>query len=139
MVTPFWGEIVTRGGWRFPGPVAGRPGRVPWSGHGRFGVRTASITGQRKPFVTVPARVLIWKPLPRPPEPKASDDGGAFEAEPEAAYLDGLVAEVKGTNYGRLKLLLQQDAAHRRHLTAIKRLATVWKLLTPARWPDGAA
>ena len=47
-------------------------------------------------------------------------------------YYDALVAQSSNTNEARGKMLLRhQDAAHRRHLTALKTLATVRKLLTP--------
>jgi len=60
-------------------------------------------------------------------------------------YYDALLAQAKGANEGRLKVLqAQQDAAHRRYLAALKTLATVRKLLTPtpapvevATWLDG--
>jgi hypothetical protein len=51
-------------------------------------------------------------------------------------YYDALVAQNKGasdTQSRRLQGL--QDAAHRRHLTALRALATVRKLLTPAPSP----
>jgi hypothetical protein len=54
----------------------------------------------------------------------------------QVSYYDALLAQAKGANEGRLKLLQgQQDAAHRRHLTALKTLATVRKLLTPTPAP----
>jgi hypothetical protein len=54
----------------------------------------------------------------------------------ETAYFDALVAQSAGASEARLKMLLgQQDAAHRRHLSAIKTLATVRKLLIPAASP----
>jgi hypothetical protein len=49
---------------------------------------------------------------------------------------DGLLAQANGVSEARLKILQrQQDAAHRRHLTAIRTLATVKKLLTPTASP----
>jgi hypothetical protein len=46
------------------------------------------------------------------------------------SYFDALVAQAQGSSAERVKLLLaQQDAAHRRQLSAIKTLATVRKLL----------
>jgi hypothetical protein len=54
----------------------------------------------------------------------------------ETAYFDTLIAQSAGASEARLKMLRdQQDAAHRRHLSAIKTLATVRKLLTPAASP----
>jgi hypothetical protein len=54
----------------------------------------------------------------------------------ETAYFDTLIAQSAGMSEARLKMLRgQQDAAHRRHLSAIKTLATVRKLLTPAASP----
>jgi hypothetical protein len=54
----------------------------------------------------------------------------------QVSYYDALLAQAKGANEGRLKVLQgQQDAAHRRHLTALKTLATVRKLLTPTPAP----
>jgi hypothetical protein len=51
-------------------------------------------------------------------------------------YLDTLVAQAQGSSPERVKMLLaQQNAAHRRQLAAIKTLATVRKLLTPALSP----
>jgi hypothetical protein len=51
-------------------------------------------------------------------------------------YLDALVAQAQGSSPERMRMLQgQQDAAHRRHLSAIKTLATVRKLLTPALSP----
>jgi hypothetical protein len=55
-------------------------------------------------------------------------------------YLDALVAQAQGSSPERVKLLLtQQDAAHRRHLSAIKTLATVRKLLRPPLSPADVA
>ncbi len=54
----------------------------------------------------------------------------------QASYYDGLVAQARDAGEARLKMLLKlQDAAHRRHLTTLKTLATVRKLLTPAPSP----
>jgi hypothetical protein len=54
----------------------------------------------------------------------------------QVSYYDGLRAQAAGAGEARLKMLqLQQDAAHRRHLTAVKTLATVRKLLTPSLSP----
>jgi hypothetical protein len=54
----------------------------------------------------------------------------------QASYYDGLTAQPAGGGEARLKMLVKlQDAAHRRHLTALKTLATVRKLLTPAPSP----
>jgi hypothetical protein len=54
----------------------------------------------------------------------------------QVAYYDGLAAQAQGSGEARLKMTQrQQDAAHRRHLSAIKTLATVRKLLTPALSP----
>jgi hypothetical protein len=51
-------------------------------------------------------------------------------------HLDALVAQAQASSPQRLKMLqAEQDAAHRRHLTAIKTLATVRKLLMPALSP----
>jgi hypothetical protein len=51
-------------------------------------------------------------------------------------YQEALLAQSGGTNEARLKMLeRRQDAANRRHLAAVKMLATVRKLLTPARSP----
>jgi hypothetical protein len=48
-------------------------------------------------------------------------------------YFDGLLAQAKGANEAQARMLQRhQDAAHRRHLTALKTLATVRKLLKPA-------
>jgi hypothetical protein len=47
-------------------------------------------------------------------------------------YFDGLLAQAKGASEAQAKLLQRmQDAAHRRHLAAVKTLATVRKLLKP--------
>jgi hypothetical protein len=54
----------------------------------------------------------------------------------QVSYFDGLAAQSAAATEARLKLLLKaQDAAHRRHLTAVKTLATVRKLLKPAISP----
>jgi hypothetical protein len=51
-------------------------------------------------------------------------------------FYDGLIAQAKDTTSARWKVLeRQQDAAGRRHLSAIKALATVRKRLTPAPSP----
>jgi hypothetical protein len=51
----------------------------------------------------------------------------------QTAYFDGLLAQAKGASEAQVKMLQQmQDAAHRRHLSAVKTLATVRKLLKPA-------
>ena len=51
-------------------------------------------------------------------------------------YFDGLLAQAKGANEAQARMLQRhQDAAHRRHLTAVKTLATVRKLLKPAISP----
>jgi len=50
----------------------------------------------------------------------------------QSHYYDALVAQSSDASEAREKMLLRhQDAAHRRHLTALKTLATVRKLLTP--------
>jgi hypothetical protein len=50
----------------------------------------------------------------------------------QVSYFDGLLAQAKGASEAQAKMLQrQQDAAHRRHLTAVKTLATVRKLLRP--------
>jgi hypothetical protein len=50
----------------------------------------------------------------------------------QVSYFDGLLAQAKGASETQAKMLQrQQDAAHRRHLTAVKTLATVRKLLRP--------
>jgi hypothetical protein len=55
-------------------------------------------------------------------------------------YLDALVAQAQGSSAERVKMLqAQQDAAHRRHLSAIKTLATVRKLLRPPLSPVDVA
>jgi hypothetical protein len=47
-------------------------------------------------------------------------------------YFDGLAAQSAGASEARLKpIQQQQDAAHRRHLSAVKTLATVRKLIKP--------
>jgi len=54
----------------------------------------------------------------------------------QVSYFDGLWAQAKGASEAQAKMLQrQQDAAHRRHLTAVKTLATVRKLLTPTPSP----
>jgi hypothetical protein len=54
----------------------------------------------------------------------------------QANYYDGLVAQAAGAGEARLRALQRlQDAAHRRHLAAIKQLAVVRKLLRPAPSP----
>jgi hypothetical protein len=51
-------------------------------------------------------------------------------------YYDGMMAQLKGTKNAQWKVIeRQQDAANRRHQGAIKSLATVRKLLTPAPSP----
>ncbi len=51
----------------------------------------------------------------------------------QTAYYDALAAQSGGMTEARLKLIQrQQDAAHRRHLGALKSLAVVRKLLKPA-------
>jgi hypothetical protein len=51
-------------------------------------------------------------------------------------YHDGLVAQAAGAGEARLRALQRlQDAAHRRHLAAIKQLAVVRRLLRPAPSP----
>jgi hypothetical protein len=50
----------------------------------------------------------------------------------QVSYFDGLLTQAKGASEAQAKMLQrQQDAAHRRHLTAVKTLATVRKLLKP--------
>jgi hypothetical protein len=50
----------------------------------------------------------------------------------QTAYFDGLLTQARGASEAQAKMLQrQQDAAHRRHLTAVKTLATVRKLLKP--------
>jgi hypothetical protein len=54
----------------------------------------------------------------------------------QISYYDALLAQSRQCSPKQMKLLQhQQDAAHRRYLAAIKTLATVRKLLTPARSP----
>jgi hypothetical protein len=54
----------------------------------------------------------------------------------QTAYYDALVAQNQKCTLAQTKLLLQQqEAAHRRHLSAVKTLATLRKLLTPPRSP----
>jgi len=54
----------------------------------------------------------------------------------QAAYCDAVAAQAGPSSEARSRLLLQQqDAAHRRHLTAVKALAMVKKLLRPAPSP----
>lgn len=54
----------------------------------------------------------------------------------QVSYYDGLLTQSKESPPAQVRQLRQQlDAAHRRYLTAIKMLATVRKLLTPARSP----
>jgi hypothetical protein len=54
----------------------------------------------------------------------------------QVSYFDGLLAQAKGVSEAQAKALQrQQDAAHRRHLAAVKTLATVKKLLTPTPSP----
>jgi hypothetical protein len=51
-------------------------------------------------------------------------------------YCDALAAQAKGASEAQSRVMeRQRDAAHRRHLTALKALATVRKLLTPAPSP----
>jgi len=51
----------------------------------------------------------------------------------QLAHLDALAAQAAGGSEARVKLIQrQQDAAHRRHLSAVRTLATVRKLLRPA-------
>jgi hypothetical protein len=55
-------------------------------------------------------------------------------------YHDALVAQAQGSSPERMRMLQgQQDAAHRRHLSAIKTLATVRKLLRPPLSPVDVA
>jgi hypothetical protein len=50
----------------------------------------------------------------------------------QTAYYDGLLTQAKGASEAQAKMLQRmQDAAHRRHLSAVKTLATVRKLLRP--------
>jgi len=54
----------------------------------------------------------------------------------QLSYLDALVTQSTGSSEARSKMIQrQQDAAHRRHLTALKTLATVRKLLKPSPSP----
>ncbi len=54
----------------------------------------------------------------------------------QASYYDGLLAQRTNLPDAQAKALQRQvDAAHRRHLTALKTFATVRKLLTPAISP----
>jgi hypothetical protein len=54
----------------------------------------------------------------------------------QLTYYDCLSAQATGASEARLKLLLrQQESAHRRHLAALRTLATVRKLLTPSPSP----
>ena len=54
----------------------------------------------------------------------------------QVSYYDALVAQAKGPSEARAKMLQrQQEAAHRRHLAALKTLATVQKLLKPVPSP----
>ena len=54
----------------------------------------------------------------------------------QISYYDAILVQAKQCSTAQAKLLQhQQDAAHRRYLSAIKTLATVRKLLTPARSP----
>jgi hypothetical protein len=54
----------------------------------------------------------------------------------QANYYDGLMAQAAGADEARSRMLQrQQDAAHRRHLAALKTLAVVGKLLKPAVSP----
>jgi hypothetical protein len=65
---------------------------------------------------------------------------GAKGPPGEAGYYDALLTQVKGADPKAYQALQKrQDAAHRRHLSAIKTLATVRKLLVPARSPVGVA
>jgi hypothetical protein len=51
-------------------------------------------------------------------------------------YYDTLMTQARGASEAQVKLLQQErDASHRRHLTALKTLATVKKLLTPTPSP----
>src|SRR5262245_65574347 len=59
-----------------------------------------------------------------------------LQGGPRPTYFDGVAAQAAAATEARLKLILKaQDAAHRRHLTALKTLATVRKLLKPAISP----
>jgi hypothetical protein len=54
----------------------------------------------------------------------------------QVAHLDAYASQATGVSEARSKVILrQQDAAHRRHLSAVKTLATVRKLLCPAPSP----
>ena len=54
----------------------------------------------------------------------------------QVAYFDALLAQAAGAGEARLRALQRlQDAAHRRHLAAIKQLAVVRRLLRPAPSP----
>jgi hypothetical protein len=54
----------------------------------------------------------------------------------QVSYYDALTAQTKQATPAQMKQLQQQqDSAHRRYLAALKTLATVRKLLTPARSP----
>jgi hypothetical protein len=58
----------------------------------------------------------------------------------QVAYYDTLLAQARESSPARLKMLQGlQDAAHRRHLSAIKTLATVRKLLRPPLSPVDVA
>jgi hypothetical protein len=58
----------------------------------------------------------------------------------QTSHLDALVAQARDGNPARAKLLMQQqDAAHRRQLSAAKTLAVVRKLLTPTPSPVAIA
>ena len=54
----------------------------------------------------------------------------------QVSFYDALIAQTKEYSPAQARMLQQQqEAAHRRYLTAIKTLATIRKLLTPARSP----
>jgi hypothetical protein len=54
----------------------------------------------------------------------------------QVTYFDCLSAQATGASEARLKTRLrQQESAHRRHLSALRTLATVRKLLTPSPSP----
>ena len=54
----------------------------------------------------------------------------------QVSYFDALMTQSSGSSEARTRMLLrQQDAAHRRHLAAVKTLATVRKLLKPSPSP----
>jgi hypothetical protein len=54
----------------------------------------------------------------------------------QVSCYDGMLAQTHEYTTAKVRMLQQkQDAAHRRYLSAIKTLATVRKLLTPARSP----